>query len=82
MRGEEGKRGEGIGVVCQCCPGGWPQALYMTPKRVVLDSKWEQGVVYNMLVFGGGWYVYGLGELDWFHEHLKAQHNNNKATVH
>ena len=54
----------------------------MTCKRVVLDSKSEQGVVYSMLVFGGGRYVYGLDEPHCFHEHLKAQHNNNKATVH
>ena len=29
---------------------------YRTPKRVVLDSMREQGVVYNMLVSGDGRY--------------------------
>ena len=57
--GEEGKRGEGTGVLCWCCPR-WMASMQlfpMTPNCVVLDSMWEQGVVYNMLVFSGGRYV-------------------------
>ena len=52
MRGGEG-RGE-----CWCVPVlsqvEGLQLSYKTPKRVVLDSMREQGVIYNMLVFGGG----------------------------